>query len=147
MVPVINILLEAGCSGGLFNQTQSPEVVVMAPTRELAIQIHKEAMKFSHNSVLKTVLIYGGTNVQHQVTKVQTGCNILVSTPGRLKDLVERTYIDFSSVKCFILDEADRMLDLGFGKDIEAVVKHPTMPPTVIDCAINKISGKELEVE
>ena len=144
MVPVINILLEAGCSGGLFNQTQSPEVVVMAPTRELAIQIHKEAMKFSHNSVLKTVLIYGGTNVQHQVTKVQTGCNILVSTPGRLKDLVERTYIDFSSVKCFILDEADRMLDLGFGKDIEAVVKHPTMPPTVIDCALNKISSNEL---
>ena len=77
------------------------------------------------------MIVYGGTNVQHQIAKVQSGCNILVATPGRLKDLVDRGVLDFASVKFLVLDEADRMLDMGFGADIDFMVKHPTMPPVV----------------
>lgn len=131
LVPVINILLEMGVNGGVPGYCQKPDVVVMSPTRELAIQICNEACKFSHNSVLKTVIVYGGTAVAHQKQKLAGGCNILIGTPGRLKDFMEHGYIDFSNVKFFILDEADRMLDEGFGLEIEKVCAHPTMPPKV----------------
>ena len=131
LVPALSMLLSQGCAGGTYNELQSPEVVIVAPTRELAIQIHKESTKFSHNSVLRSCLVYGGTNVQHQVGKVQAGCNIVVATVGRLKDMVGRGRLDFSGVKFFILDEADRMLDMGFGGDIEWFACHPTMPPVV----------------
>lgn len=131
MVPVLNILLEQGVAGASHNMSQSPEVVIIAPTRELAIQIHREAVKFAHNSVLKAVIVYGGTVVHHQRSTVQAGCNILVATPGRLKDFVEKKIVDFSKVKFFILDEADRMLDMGFGPEIDLIAKHPTMVTTV----------------
>ena len=104
----------------------------MSPTRELAIQIYNEACKFSHNSVLKTVIVYGGTVVGHQKQKLAGGCNILIGTPGRLNHFVENGFLDFSNIKYFILDEADRMLDEGFGEDIKKVCGHPTMPPKVI---------------
>lgn len=130
-MPVINILLESGVAGGSPGQVQSPEVVIMAPTRELAVQIHHESRKFSHNSTLKSVIIYGGTSVAHQRSSVQSGCNILVATAGRLKDFVEKQVFDFANVKFFILDEADRMLDMGFEKEIDIVARHSTMPPPV----------------
>lgn len=129
LVPVINILLETGVNGGVSGYCQKPEVVVMSPTRELAIQIYNEACKFSHNSVLKTVIVYGGTVVGHQKQKLAGGCNILIGTPGRLNHFVENGFLDFSNIKYFILDEADRMLDEGFGEDIKKVCGHPTMPP------------------
>lgn len=130
LVPVINNLLEKGVPGGSFGMTQHPEVVVLAPTRELAIQIHLEARKFSNKSCLKAVIAYGGTQVNHQRAQLQAGCNILVATVGRLKDFVDKQALDFSNVEYFILDEADRMLDMGFGPEIDQFFKHPTMPPT-----------------
>ncbi|XP_032788085.2 probable ATP-dependent RNA helicase vasa-like [Daphnia magna] len=129
LVPVMNILLEQGVAGASHGMLQKPEVVIVAPTRELAIQIHREACKFSYNSVLKSVIIYGGTVVNHQRSNIQAGCNILVATAGRLKDFLDRGIFDFTAVKFLILDEADRMLDMGFGPDIEKMVNHPTMPP------------------
>ena len=120
-----------GASHGMI---QKPEVVIIAPTRELAIQINQEARKFSHNSCIKTVIVYGGTVSSSQRSNVQNGCNILVATPGRLKDFVEKRVLDFSNVKFLILDEADRMLDMGFGPDIEFIARHSTMPPAV--CAV-----------
>ncbi len=127
----MNILLEQGVAGGSHGMVQKPEVVILAPTRELAIQIHREACKFAHKSVLKSVIIYGGTVSSHQRSTLQAGCNILVATTGRLKDFLERGVFDFSAVKFLILDEADRMLDMGFGPDIETIAAHPTMPPKV----------------
>ena len=118
------------------NSLQSPEVVIVAPTRELAIQIYNETRKFANNSVLKSVILYGGTVVSHQLGNIQRGCNILVATPGRLKDFVERGVVDFVKVLFFILDEADRMLDMGFGPDIELIAKHPTMTPVVSSLSI-----------
>jgi len=91
------------------DRCQKPEVVIIAPTRELATQIFNEARKFSNRSVLKTVIIYGGTVVSQQRQKLQGGCNILVAT----------------------LDEVDRMLDDGFKDEILAVATHSTMPPPV----------------
>ncbi len=131
LVPVLNMLLSQGVAGASHAMIQKPEVVIIAPTRELAIQIHQESRKFSHNSVIKTVIVYGGTVVGHQRSSIQSGCNILVATPGRLKDFVEKQVLDFSNVKFFILDEADRMLDMGFGPEIEKIASHPTMPPVV----------------
>jgi len=113
-------------------EVQHPEVVIVAPTRELAIQTYREARKFANNSVLKTVIIYGGTVVSHQLNEVQKGCNILVATPGRLKHFVEDGALDFSNVQFLILDEADRMLDMGFGPDIQYLAGHRSMTPTVI---------------
>lgn len=127
----MNTLLEQGVAGASHSMVQKPEVVIVAPTRELAIQIHREACKFSYNSVLKCVIIYGGTVTSHQRSNLQAGCNILVATAGRLKDFLERGVFDFSGVKFLILDEADRMLDMGFGPDIEKIAAHPTMPPKV----------------
>lgn len=127
----MNILLDQGVAGGSHSMVQKPEVVILAPTRELAIQIHREACKFAYNSVLKSVIIYGGTVTSHQRSNLQAGCNILVATTGRLKDFLERGVFDFSAVKFLILDEADRMLDMGFGPDIEKIATHPTMPPKV----------------
>ena len=105
--------------------------MIIAPTRELAIQIYNEARKFANDSVLKTVIIYGGTVVSHQLSQLGKGCNILVATPGRLKHFVENGALDFSNVQFLILDEADRMLGMGFGPEIQAIAGHPTMTPTV----------------
>nr|BAD99524.1 VASA RNA helicase [Moina macrocopa] len=154
LVPVVNILLEKQVQGAPSGEVQKPEVVIISPTRELAIQIHREARKFSHNSVLKSVIVYGGTQVSHQKSSLMNGCNILVGTPGRLKDFVDKGFIDFSNVQFFILDEADRMLDMGFGSDIEFIAQHPTMTPvgrrvTLMFSAtfpddVQKIAGKYL---
>ena len=132
LVPVLHNLLSSNTDGGVAGYTQKPEVVILAPTRELATQIYQEACKFSNNSVLKSVIIYGGTQVGVQKSKLAGGCNILIATTGRLKHFVENGFLDFSNLKYLILDEADRMLDEGFLIDVEAVLKHPTMPPVVI---------------
>lgn len=131
LIPVINMLLEQGVPGASFENVQTPQVLIIAPTRELAIQIHVEACKFSHNSVLRPVIIYGGTVTGDQRRKLSAGCNILVATPGRLKDFTQRNILDFSQIKFLILDEADRMLDMGFADELNVVLQHPTMTPKV----------------
>lgn len=69
--------------------------------------------------------------MSHQVSRLQQGCNILVATPGRLKHFVELGHVTFSSVQFLILDEADRMLDMGFGPDVEMIAGHASMVPVV----------------
>ena len=108
--------------------TQNPQCVVITPTRELAIQIHNEARKFAQGSMVKSVVAYGGTSVNYQAAQLSKGCNILVATPGRLMDYVEKGRIGFSALSFLILDEADRMLDMGFMPDIQRCVTSPNMP-------------------
>lgn len=108
-----------------------PQVLIVSPTRELAIQIYEEARKFSHDSGLKTVLAYGGTSVGYQRKHVANGCHILVCTPGRMGDFAKKGIITFSSIRFVVLDEADRMLDMGFLSTMEETLGDPTMPPTV----------------
>lgn len=96
----------------------------------MAIQINQEARKFSHDSGIKTVVTYGGTSVMYQIKQIEKGCHILVATPGRMNDFVSRNRISFASVKFVVLDEADRMLDMGFLPAVEQMLNHETMVPT-----------------
>lgn len=89
-----------------------PNVLVMAPTRELAIQIEMEVAKYEFRDV-RAVCLYGGGERHKQIAKVKSGVEIIIATPGRLNDLVAAKYIDIASITYLILDEADRMLDMG----------------------------------
>ena len=100
--------------------------IIMAPTRELAQQIDQQMEGFGYYVPLSSVAVYGGNDGQAwgtQSTGLQRGADIVIATPGRLLSLMNIYNIDFSGVKYFILDEADRMLDMGFYDDIMAVVK------------------------
>lgn len=97
--------------------------LVLTPTRELALQIQESFHKYGQNIKLRTIVVFGGVNQSKQVQQLRKGCDILVATPGRLLDLVEQKIIDLSYVEIFTLDEADRMLDMGFIHDINKVLK------------------------
>lgn len=107
-----------------------PKAVIVSPTRELAIQIYEQAKKFAYNSIVKTVVAYGGTSVIHQRNQILKGCHILVATPGRLNDFVKRRHVSFESVEFVVLDEADRMLDMGFLPTVEEMLSDSTMVAT-----------------
>ncbi|KAF9818694.1 hypothetical protein SFRURICE_011740 [Spodoptera frugiperda] len=130
LLPIINMLLQderelvvgpGGCA--------QPQVVIVSPTRELTLQIFNEARKFSYGSILKIAVAYGGTAVRHQGDNISRGCHILVATPGRLHDFVDRNRVSFDSIRFVVLDEADRMLDMGFIPSVEKMMDHPTMVP------------------
>lgn len=104
----------------------SIRALIVTPTRELAIQIYDEARKFSMHSWIKAALAYGGVQTSYQVSKIQQGCHILVATPGRLCDLVNKGFVNYSSLNFLVLDEADRMLDMGFKTKIEEICNHST---------------------
>lgn len=91
-----------------------PRAVVLAPTRELASQIQLDARRLIFGSQLKSVCVYGGNDIRTQLQELAGGCDIIVATPGRLNDLVDRGCVSLSQVSFLILDEADRMLDMGF---------------------------------
>ncbi|MGL4516969.1 MAG: DEAD/DEAH box helicase, partial [Shewanella sp.] len=106
--------------------------LVMTPTRELAIQVCENIQKYSQFLPLKTLAVYGGANMNPQRKGVEQGVDILVATPGRLFDLIGQYQVDLASVTTLVVDEADRMLDLGFVRDIEKVKRliapsHQTM--------------------
>ncbi|XP_046834269.1 probable ATP-dependent RNA helicase DDX43 [Vespa crabro] len=100
-----------------FNERVGPNVLILAPTRELALQIEKEVGKYSYRNI-KAVCLYGGGNRQDQIDIVTEGVQIVIATPGRLNDLVLARAIDLRSVTYLVLDEADRMLDMGFEPQI-----------------------------
>ncbi|XP_012540510.1 probable ATP-dependent RNA helicase DDX43 [Monomorium pharaonis] len=99
------------------DERPGPNVLVMAPTRELALQIEKEVAKYSYHGI-KAVCVYGGGSRKEQVNIVSKGVQIVIATPGRLNDLVQAGILDVSGVTYLILDEADRMLDMGFEPQI-----------------------------
>lgn len=105
-----------------------PTILVMAPTRELVSQIYDEAKKFSYRSWVKPVVVYGGADIGTQMRSLERGCDLLVATPGRLKDLLERGRVGLASIKYLVLDEADRMLDMGFEPQIRHIVQECDMP-------------------
>lgn len=106
-----------------------PTSLVLAPTRELASQIYDESRKFCHQSGILTRVVYGGADVREQVRQLERGCDLIVATPGRLVDLVERGRISLELIRFLILDEADRMLDMGFEPQIRQIVDEFHMPP------------------
>ncbi len=120
-----------------------PQALIVCPTRELCMQIVKEVELFKkHMRGISVVAVYGGTSISMQIRDLKRGVQIVVATPGRLIDLIERKAIDLEQIKYVVLDEADEMLNMGFRDDIEFILKNTpkrestwlfsaTMPPEV----------------
>ncbi|KAI9683350.1 MAG: DEAD-box ATP-dependent RNA helicase [Trizodia sp. TS-e1964] len=107
-----------------------PTSLILAPTRELVSQIYEESRKFAYRSWVRPCVVYGGADIGSQLRQVERGCDLLVATPGRLVDLIERGRISLANIKYLVLDEADRMLDMGFEPQIRRIVEGEDMPPT-----------------
>lgn len=118
--------------------------LILTPTRELAIQISESFKIYGKNMSFKHTAIFGGVSQRSQTDKLRAGLDILIATPGRLLDLMNQRFVDLSSVQIFVLDEADRMLDMGFLPDVRRVIaKLPTTKQTLFFSATmpNEISS------
>lgn len=105
-----------------------PTALILAPTRELVSQIHEEARKFAYRSWVRPAVVYGGADIGQQIRSIERGCDLLSATPGRLADLLERGKISLANIHYLVLDEADRMLDMGFEPQIRRIVEGEDMP-------------------
>ncbi|CAL4986979.1 unnamed protein product [Urochloa decumbens] len=115
--------------GGMGMRTAYPSALILSPTRELSMQIHEEARKFSYQTGVRVVVAYGGAPITQQLRDLERGVDILVATPGRLVDLLERARVSLQSIRYLALDEADRMLDMGFEPQVRRIVEQMDMPP------------------
>ena len=116
-LPLIQRLLEQDAG------EKALRVLVLTPTRELAQQVYQSFVKYSDGLGINTVVAYGGVSINPQIEALSAGCDVLVATPGRLLELAIKELIDLSTLQTFVLDEADRMLDMGFITDIKRVLK------------------------
>src|SRR5690242_18307053 len=98
--------------------------LVLVPTRELALQIHESALKLTQGLRLRTAVVVGGMNENAQMNSVRQGAQIVIATPGRLCDFLDRKLIALDSITVLVLDEADRMLDMGFLPTLTQILKH-----------------------
>ncbi|EDK44554.1 ATP-dependent RNA helicase ded1 [Lodderomyces elongisporus NRRL YB-4239] len=115
-------------TGAFSSHKVYPTILVMAPTRELVSQIYDESKKFAYRSWVRPCVVYGGADIGNQIRQLDRGCDLLVATPGRLKDLLERGRVSLANIKYLVLDEADRMLDMGFEPQIRHIVQECDMP-------------------
>lgn len=122
-LPILNAL--HGTTGK--NRPRSPRCLVLAPTRELAIQVGKSFTTYGKYLPFRQTLIYGGVGQAPQVSAMRNGVDVLVACPGRLLDLIDQRHVELSSVEFFVLDEVDRMLDMGFLRDVKRIVS--LLPP------------------
>jgi len=102
---------------------RAPRTLILTPTRELAAQVAQSARDYGKYLSLRTYQVFGGVSINPQITALRNGCDILVATPGRLLDLVQQRFVDLSKIQVLVLDEADRMLDMGFIHDIRRIIK------------------------
>ena len=137
LFPILSQAYQSGPSGaappqsGFARQRKAyPTTLILAPTRELTSQIYDEARKFSYRSWVRPCVVYGGADIGSQLRQIERGCDLLVATPGRLVDLIERGRISLANIKYLVLDEADRMLDMGFEPQIRRIVEGEDMPHT-----------------
>ena len=107
---------------------KNPRALILAPTRELAIQIHKDALLLSKYLNLKFALIYGGTDYQKQLDKLKTNIDVIIGTPGRIIDFYKQGAFTLDNIQVTVMDEADRMFDLGFIKDIRFLLRRMPAP-------------------
>ncbi len=127
-------------------KTKSPQIVILEPTRELVIQVAGETRKLAARTSLRVASVYGGTGMKKQIDALRQGVDVVVATPGRLMDHMRRKNVRFDDLQILVLDEADRMLDMGFFPDIKQIVSRmprqrqtmlfsATMPPTILALA------------
>ncbi len=119
-LPIVQMLSQRT----LKNKRRSPRVLVLVPTRELAAQVSDQMKNYGRRLSLRATMIYGGVNIQAQIERLDRGVDIVVATPGRLLDHAERETIDLSRIEFLVLDEADRMLDLGFIDEIKKISEY-----------------------
>ncbi len=115
-IPIIEIIEEGG-------KGIAPIALVLVPTRELAVQVKDEFEKLAHGRRILCVPIYGGKPIKGQISKLQRGADVVIGTPGRVIDLIGRGALDLREIEIVVLDEADRMLDIGFRPDIEKILR------------------------
>jgi len=117
IIPIVNKLF----------QNPSKKALIVTPTRELAFQIREELRDFASGTRINSALIIGGSNIRRQLEDLRRGGQVVIATPGRLKDLIQRKHIDLHNYSTFVLDEVDMMVDIGFIADIKYFL---TMLPT-----------------
>lgn len=133
-------------------KVRSIRALILTPTRELAVQIMESFDAYGRFTDIKNCVVFGGVAQRPQTDKLKSGIDVLIATPGRLLDLINQKYIDLQHVQCFVLDEADRMLDMGFGQDVKKVIKlvpksrqtllfSATMPSEIEKLANNLLSN------
>ncbi len=153
-VPILQTLYSTKNSNGKKRVIQS---LIVTPTRELAIQIGDSFSAYGKHTGLKNLVVFGGVSQKKQTDVLRKGVDILIATPGRLLDLMDQGYINLQNIKLFVLDEADRMLDMGFIHDVKKIIsKLPkkrqslffsaTMPKEIIKLA-NTILVNPIKVE
>ncbi len=140
-LPLIQRLTEGGHGGGRKTKRRV-RALILAPTRELAVQIEESLRTYGRGTGLRGTTIFGGVKQSRQVRDLREGVDVIVATPGRLLDLMEQGHVDLGGVECFVLDEADRMLDMGFIDPIRRIARQlpgerqtlffsATMPPKI----------------
>ena len=123
LIPVIAKILSERPPSSSNSRATYPVSCILAPTRELSIQIYEEGLKFSHLSGIRIVAVYGGADPKIQSKEISKGADIVVATPGRLIDFINRGRINLSLVKYLVIDEADLMFDMGFEPQIRTVLE------------------------
>ncbi|MDC0980187.1 DEAD/DEAH box helicase [Bdellovibrionales bacterium] len=143
--PILDRLFRGEFSNSLAG---APTILILSPTRELAEQIDQTVKKFSKESPIKSLALYGGVEYGPQIAALSGGIDIVVATPGRLMDLMSQGVIQLSSVKIVVLDEADRLLEMGFKEDIELLFKAiPTSRQTLFFSATMPKAIEDLSIE
>ena len=134
---------------------RTPRALILVPTRELAVQVRGEVVKLSAGRHLHCVPVYGGKPIRDQIDKLRKGVDIVVGTPGRVLDHMGRKTLDLRQLEFVVLDEADRMLDIGFRPDIERILRQcpkdrqtlllsATVPPPIERLARRYMSDPEI---
>ena len=138
-----------------FEATKDIQAIVLTPTRELALQVAEEMNSLAHGKKIRITSVYGGQSIEFQIRQLKKGTDIIVGTPGRVIDLMERKLIKLQNLKYFILDEADEMLNMGFVEDIEKILEatnedkrmlffSATMPNEIMKIAKNHMKDYEV---
>ncbi|MEA2019599.1 MAG: DEAD/DEAH box helicase [Campylobacterota bacterium] len=156
VLPILNMLMEQKPNEN--GKKQKIKVLVLTPTRELTLQVAKifSIMSAFMTYTPKVVSVIGGEEIGGQLLSIQKGCEIVVATSGRLLDIMDKKQIDLSGVEYFVLDEADKMLDLGFSEELDQILEvlplkrqnllfSATYPPKMLSIA-NKITNSAIEV-
>ena len=153
-IPILQLLYGKQNSSGGKRQIKA---LIITPTRELAIQINESFSSYGKHTGLKHAVIYGGVSQGPQTTALKNGLDILIATPGRLLDLMHQGFVSLQNIQFFVLDEADRMLDMGFIHDVRRIISalpqkrqslffSATMPPEIVRLA-GSIVYKPVKVE
>jgi ATP-dependent RNA helicase RhlE len=152
-VPILQLLSK----NGTFDRKKKIRSLIVTPTRELAIQIEESFKAYGRHTGLTCTVVFGGVHQNPQVAALRNGVDILVATPGRLLDLINQGFISLKNIEIFVLDEADRMLDMGFIHDVRKIIASlpqkrqslffsATMPPAIVKLA-GSIVYKPVKVE